>query len=152
MRCPFCNQLESRVVDSRVAREGLAIRRRRECLSCAGRFTTYEVVDDVRPWVIKKDERRVPFDRNKLAGGLERACEKRPILQEDMEMFVDRVEANLRATPPHEIQSRALGELTMSFLRERDSVSYVRFASVYRHFRDVGEFMNELKDLLDTKD
>ena len=147
MRCPFCNHPESRVVDSRLAREGLAIRRRRECLDCESRFTTYEVIEDVRPYVIKKDQRRVPFDRNKLVGGLERACEKRPIHPEDIISFVDRIEATLRASPPHEIETREIGELTMRFLRERDSVSYVRFASVYRSFEDAGEFVQTVQNL-----
>jgi len=105
------------------------------------------VIEDVRPYVIKKDERRVPFDRIKLSGGLERACEKRPIHPEDISNFVDRIEANLRATPPHEISTHELGELTMRFLRERDSVSYVRFASVYRSFEDAGEFVQTVQSL-----
>ena len=147
MHCPFCNRTESRVVDSRLAREGHAIRRRRECLDCEGRFTTYEVIEDVRPYVIKKDERRVHFDRAKLTGGLERACEKRPIHPEDISNFVNRIEANLRATPPHEISTQELGELTMRFLRARDSVSYVRFASVYRSFEDAGEFVQTVRNL-----
>lgn len=147
MRCPFCQHPDSRVRDSRMVREGLAIRRRRECPKCNERFTSYETVEDVRPSVIKKDKQRVPFNRNKLASGIERACQNRPVSIDDIAAFVDRIEARLQASGQREIPSRELGDKVMEFLKQRDKVAYVRFASVYRSFEDVGEFVETVRDL-----
>jgi transcriptional repressor NrdR len=151
MRCPFCGKTEDRVVDSRESREGQVIRRRRECLSCGRRYTTYERVDEIPFLVLKKDERREPFNRPKLLGGLRKACEKRPVPLAALEQIVDEVETKLTRSPEKEIPSREIGELVMDRLRDLDKVAYVRFASVYREFEDVTDYMKELEGLLGKK-
>jgi transcriptional repressor NrdR len=148
MRCPFCRTLENRVVDSRLGKEGDAVRRRRHCEKCGRRFTTYERVEDALPMVVKKDGRREAFDRAKIVNGLKRACEKRPVSIETIESLVDRIERLLQETGEKEVTSRAIGEAVMRELHALDAVAYVRFASVYRSFRDVHEFMRELEDLI----
>jgi transcriptional repressor NrdR len=147
MRCPYCGHLEDRVVDSRDAQEGLATRRRRECIGCARRYTTYERVEDVVPQVVKKDGRREAFDRRKIVEGLLRACQKRPISREQVDDLVSSVERRVQEFGEREVASHVLGEAVMERLRELDQVAYVRFASVYRAFEDVGEFMSELEGL-----
>ncbi len=148
MQCPFCNHLENKVVDSRLSKEGEAIRRRRECLSCQRRFTTYERIEDMLPSVIKKDGRREPFDRQKILQGLKKACEKRPISVDALEAVVERIEKKIQELGKSEIPGQVIGEEVMKELHELDQVAYVRFASVYREFKDLSEFMNELKELL----
>lgn len=147
MKCPSCGHLEDRVIDSRAAKEGSAIRRRRECLACAHRFTTYEEIDAAVLYVVKRDGRREPFDRAKLWGGIRRAAEKRPIPAAVLESAVDHVEAAIRALGLSEVPSSTVGEQVMAALRDIDAVAYVRFASVYRQFRDVSQFMDEVKSL-----
>ena len=147
MRCPFCRLSDSRVLDSRPTVEGDSIRRRRECGGCGKRFTTYEKVDGLLLVVVKKDGRRETFDRQKLLLGLIKACQKRPVSTEKLEAVVDSIERDLRNLMEPEVKSEYIGELVMSQLRELDEVAYVRFASVYREFRDAGSFMQELKDL-----
>jgi transcriptional repressor NrdR len=148
MRCPFCRDLENRVVDSRLAKDGDVIRRRRHCGACGRRFTTHERVDEALPMVVKKDGRREPFDRQKIVSGLKRACEKRPISIDAIEAVVDRIERQLQERGERELESREIGEAVMRELHALDAVAYVRFASVYRSFRDVHEFMRELEDLI----
>lgn len=148
MKCPFCGNAENKVIDSRISKDGKAIRRRRECLGCSRRFTTYEFVEDIMPMVVKKDGRREPFDRMKIRNGVMTACEKRPISMESMEKIVEDVEQACQEFQAEEIPSSIIGEKVMNELKALDGVAYVRFASVYRQFRDVGEFMSELKDLL----
>jgi len=148
MRCPFCNHLEDRVVDSRLSKEGESIRRRRECLKCEGRFTTYERIEEVLPLVIKKDGRREPFDRQKILQGLKKACEKRPISIATLEEVANRIEKETQELGVKEVQSTHIGEQVMNALHHLDQVAYVRFASVYREFKDINEFLEELKDLL----
>ena len=152
MKCPFCGHLGDKVVDSRESREGEVIRRRRECLGCARRFTSYERIDEIPYMVVKKDGTRQRFERQKLISGLLKACEKRPVSVTALEALADRVEATLQERPEKEMGTDEVGALVMDELKRLDKVAYVRFASVYRHFRDIGEFMSELKDLLDTKD
>ncbi len=147
MKCPFCANGESRVTDTRASVQGDVVRRRRECESCARRFTTYERVEEVLPLVVKKDMRREAFDRQKLLGGLRRACEKRPVSLEALEAMADATERELMDSGEKEITSRALGESVMRRLRTADGVAYVRFASVYRQFRDIDEFRTELETL-----
>ena len=148
MRCPFCHDLENRVVDSRLGKEGDAIRRRRHCERCGRRFTTYKRVEDALPMVAKKDGRREPFERGKIVNGLKRACEKRPISVDTIEGIADTIERQLQEGGDREVTSQALGEAVMGALHDLDAVAYVRFASVYRSFRDVHEFMRELEDLI----
>ncbi len=148
MKCPFCGHAENKVIDSRISKDGKAVRRRRECLGCTKRFTTYEYVEDVLPMVVKKDGRREQFDRQKILNGLKKACEKRPISMEAIDKLVENVEQACQEMQSEEISSTVIGEKIMSELKNFDGVAYVRFASVYRQFRDVGEFMSELKDLL----
>ncbi len=148
MKCPFCNHKEDKVVDSRSTSEGTAIRRRRECLKCGQRFTTYEYIEEVSLMVIKRDSRRQPFDRKKMLAGIIKACEKRPISLEKMEELVSSVEHAIQRKSDREVSSRRIGELVMTKLKALDDVAYVRFASVYRQFRDVGQFMDELKGIL----
>ena len=148
MRCPYCGYKEDKVVDSRATQEESAVRRRRECLKCAKRFTTYEYIEEVSLLVIKKDGRREPFDRKKVLAGVVRACEKRPIGMEKMEEIVTQVERGIQKKSDREVPSGRIGELVMENLKQLDDVAYVRFASVYRQFKDVGQFMNELKDIL----
>jgi transcriptional repressor NrdR len=152
MRCPYCTSLENKVVDSRMGKEGESIRRRRECLACEGRFTTYERVEEVLPLVIKKDGRREPFDRLKILNGLKKACEKRPIGVEAIEKTVSDIEKSLQDQGLKEIPSTVIGEEVMNHLHHLDEVAYVRFASVYRSFKDINEFMTELKDILSAKE
>ena len=151
MKCPFCGHPEDKVVDSRTSSDGIAIRRRRECLACGKRFTTYEHVEEQRLMVIKKDGRREPFDRQKLLGGLVKACEKRPISMEQLEQLVDEIERDISRQVEHEIPSAQIGERVMKRLQEMDPVAYVRFASVYREFKDAEQFMREMGDLLAKK-
>lgn len=151
MRCPFCGHLRDKVVDSRETGAGDAIRRRRECLECGRRFTSYERVEEIPYFVVKKDGRREPFDRNKLLQGLHRACEKRPVPAKALETIVEEIEQMVVESADREIEARAIGEKVMERLRELDKVAYVRFASVYRQFEDVQEFMSELRDLLETR-
>jgi transcriptional repressor NrdR len=148
MKCPFCATLDNRVIDSRLSQGGEVTRRRRECDGCRRRYTTYERVEEVLPFVIKKDGRREPFDRMKIVAGLRRACEKRPVSSEAVEALVDRVERDLVETGEKEVASSLIGERIMQSLRDLDQVAYVRFASVYRSFKDIHEFMAELSDLL----
>ena len=152
MKCPFCDELEDKVVDSRMAKEGEVIRRRRECLGCAKRFTSYERIDEIPYMVVKKDGSRERFERQKVIAGLLKACEKRPVSIAQVEAIADRVEASLQDRPEKEIATAEVGQAVMDELKQLDKVAYVRFASVYRHFRDIGEFMSELKDLLATKE
>ena len=147
MRCPYCGHLEDRVVDSREAQDGQATRRRRECLGCARRFTTYERIEDVLPQVVKKDGRREAFDREKIVEGVATACQKRPVSAEQIEALVTGVERQLQELGEREVRTAVIGEAVMQRLRSLDEVAYVRFASVYRAFRDVGEFMTELEGL-----
>ena len=149
MKCPYCNHLESKVIDSRYTEEHTCIRRRRECLDCEDRFTTYERLEDVPLMVMKKDGQREFFDRNKLMTGLLKACEKRPITQEVLSQLTQDVEKELRNAMTQEVPSTDIGELVMNHLKELDEVAYVRFASVYRHFKDVNKFKQELEKLLD---
>ena len=147
MKCPFCDTLEDKVVDSRMAREGGVIRRRRECLSCKRRYTTYERVEESLPVVVKKDGRRESFDRTKILSGLKKACEKRPISTSTIEALTDRIEKRIQEMGDTEIRSRTIGEEVMKELHQLDQVAYVRFASVYREFKDIDQFMDELKAL-----
>ena len=148
MTCPFCGHPDHKVVDSRTSADGQAIRRRRECLSCGKRFTTYEHLEEQRLMVIKKDGRREPFDRNKLLAGFVKACEKRPVSMDQLEDLADEIERDLSRTFEHEVPSQEIGERVMRRLHDVDPVAYVRFASVYREFKDVEQFMRELKDVL----
>ena len=150
MKCPFCGHLPDKVVDSREAREGDAVRRRRECLKCHKRFTTYERIDEIPYMVVKKDGRREKFDRQKAMAGLLRACEKRPVSMNQLESLVDEAEALVMEATEREVPSKEIGQIVMRRLRELDKVAYVRFASVYLDFKDVKEFMDELKELLRT--
>ena len=148
MRCPFCGYKEDKVVDSRATAEESAVRRRRECLKCGKRFTTYEYIEEVSLLVIKKDGRREAFDRKKILAGIIRACEKRPVSVEKMENVVIQVEHAIQKKSDREVLSSRIGELVMERLKIIDDVAYVRFASVYRQFKDVGQFMVELRDIL----
>ena len=148
MKCPFCAFSDSKVVDSRPDKGGAAIRRRRECESCGKRFTPHERVEEVLPLVTKRDGRREPFDRMKLVAGIQKACEKRPVSVETIEKLVDRLETRLQESGEREVPTTTLGEWVMSDLHGIDQVAYVRFASVYRSFKDISEFMVELQDLL----
>ena len=148
MKCPYCGTSEDKVVDSRSAKGGKNIRRRRECLKCGRRFTTYEHIEEISLMVIKRDNRREPFDRNKVLAGLVKACEKRPISMQKLERMVDNIERQVQKNFESEIESSAIGELAMKHLHNLDQVAYVRFASVYRQFKDIKQFMKELKHLL----
>ncbi|MBN1142212.1 MAG: transcriptional repressor NrdR [Deltaproteobacteria bacterium] len=148
MKCPFCDCPDTKVIDSRLGKEGDAIRRRRECISCQRRFTTYERIEETLPRVIKKDGRRELFDRQKIIAGILRACEKRPVPIATIERIVDQLELSFMEGGEREIESSRIGEAVMQALHDIDQVAYVRFASVYREFKDLGEFMTELKDLL----
>jgi len=151
MKCPFCGYLEDKVVDSRESREGDAIRRRRECLKCERRFTSYERIDEIPYMVIKKDERREPFDRTKIMAGLLRACEKRPVPSSKLDAIVNQIEKYVQESPERERPTSKIGEMVMRRLKELDKVAYVRFASVYLEFEDVTEFMHELKTLVRSR-
>ncbi len=148
MKCPFCTHDDTRVVDSRLGKEGNNIRRRRECIDCERRFTTYERVEETLPLVIKKDGRREVFDRQKIISGIQRACEKRPVSIATIEKVVDQMEVKLQESGEKEIAASCIGEAIMEALQSLDEVAYVRFASVYRQFRDINEFMSELTDIL----
>ena len=148
MKCPYCGFKEDKVVDSRATGEESAVRRRRECLKCGKRFTTYEYIEEISVMVIKKDGRREPFDRKKILAGIIRACEKRPVSMERMEEIISQVERSIQKKSDREVSSSRIGELVMEKLKVLDDVAYVRFASVYRQFKDVGQFMVELKDIL----
>jgi transcriptional repressor NrdR len=147
MRCPYCGHLEDKVVDSRETGDGQATRRRRECLGCSRRFTTYERIEEILPAVVKKDGRREPFDRKKIVEGLTRACQKRPVSAAQIEALLAAVERQVQELGEKEVPSRVVGEAVMTRLRELDPVAFVRFASVYRAFEDVGDFMSELEGL-----
>lgn len=151
MKCPYCGYLESKVVDSRPADEGASIRRRRECLACHKRFTTYETMESLPLMVVKKDGSRQSFDRGKVMGGLIRACEKRPVSYQTLEGLVAEIELSLQNQIDREVSSSQIGELVLERLKQLDEVAYVRFASVYREFKDVDSFMAELKQLMENK-
>lgn len=151
MKCPFCGHLESKVVDSRPAEEGASIRRRRECLACHKRFTTYETVESLPLMVIKKDGNRQTFDKTKLLNGMIRACEKRPVSYDTLERIADEIEQELQNSLERETNTERIGELVMERLKKVDEVAYVRFASVYRQFKDINTFMSELNKLLEDK-
>ena len=148
MKCPFCGHLESRVVDSRISKDAESIRRRRECLKCKKRFTTSERGEETLPLIVKKDGRREPFDQQKIFSGLKKACEKRPISVDILEKTVSRIEQSLIESGDREVKSSVVGEKVMEALYNLDGVAYVRFASVYRQFKDINQFMRELKELL----
>ena len=148
MKCPFCGHIEDKVIDSRSSNEDKSVRRRRECMKCRKRFTTYEYIEEVPLMVIKKDGRREAFDRNKIISGILKACEKRPVSMEKVEAVVDKVEKELQKSFDKEVKAQVVGELVMDYLHKLDEVAYVRFASVYRQFKDINHFMKELKDLL----
>ena len=149
MKCPYCSSMENKVVDSRLTKEGEAIRRRRESLGCSGRFTTYEYIEDVSLVVTKSDGRREPFNRKKLTKGIALACNKRPISTEQIDRVVDRIIQELYKSAEKDVPSKGIGQIVMAELRELDEVAYVRFASVYKQFKDKNEFLDELKDFLE---
>lgn len=151
MKCPFCGHIEDKVIDSRSSNEDKSVRRRRECLKCKKRFTTYEYIEEIPLMLIKKDGRREAFDRNKIIAGILKACEKRPVGMEKVEAVVDRVEKELQKSFDKEVKAQVVGELVMEHLHKLDEVAYVRFASVYRQFKDINHFMKELKDLLSKR-
>ena len=151
MKCPYCGYQESKVVDSRHSDDGLSIRRRRECLACEKRFTTYETVESLPMVVIKRDNSRQAFDRNKILNGMLRACEKRPVSMADLETAVDEIEQNVQNSLDREVSTQRIGELVMEKLKPLDEVAYVRFASVYRQFKDINSFMRELNKILEDK-
>jgi transcriptional repressor NrdR len=151
MLCPFCGNVEDKVVDSRESKEGESIRRRRECLNCGRRFTSYERIDEIPYMVVKKDGSREPYDRNKILGGLRRACEKRPISVAQLESIADQIEKNVQDSTDREVHTSEIGKIIMRRLKALDKVAYVRFASVYLEFEDVGEFMSELKNLVQSR-
>ena len=148
MKCPYCGEIDNKVIDSRLSKDGNVIRRRRECLVCTRRFTTYEHIEEIPIMIIKKDGRREVFSREKIRSGIKRACEKRDISMETIDGFLDELEGDLREMGKKEIPSHAIGERVMIKLHELDDVAYVRFASVYREFKDVNDFVDELKSLL----
>jgi transcriptional repressor NrdR len=152
MKCPYCGHLESKVLDSRVSKELDSIKRKRECLKCGKRFVTSERVEEGLPLVVKKDGRREAFDRTKILNGLKKACEKRPVSLASLERIVSRIEYNLLERGEREISAKDIGEMVMDELKKLDDIAYVRFASVYRQFKDINEFMEELKDLLLKKE
>jgi transcriptional repressor NrdR len=151
MKCPFCKVDEDRVVDSRASSDGFAIRRRRECSACGRRYTTYERIEESPLRVVKKDDRREPFERRKILAGLIKACEKRPVSLETLEQITERIEGHVLETFEREVPSTYVGEKVMAELKKADQVAYVRFASVYREFQDIREFMDELKPMLEPR-
>jgi transcriptional repressor NrdR len=151
MKCPYCGSMNNKVVDSRLSKEGGSIRRRRECNGCNRRFTTYEKVEEIHPVVIKKDGRREPFQRDKISEGIARACQKRPISVEDIEEFIDHLEQSFQDSGRKEISTTEIGERVMAKLHEWDDVAYVRFASVYRQFKDPADFVHQLKELQESR-
>ena len=152
MKCPYCSHLGDKVVDSRESKEGEVIRRRRECLECGRRFTSYERIDEIPYMVVKKDGSRERFERQKLVAGMLKACEKRPVSVSALEKVADRVEATLQERPEKEIATAEVGQFVMAALKRLDEVAYVRFASVYRNFRDISEFRKQLEELLDVSE
>ena len=151
MKCPYCAKARNKVIDSRLSKDSTVIRRRRECLGCRKRFTTYERVEEILPMVVKKDGRREPFDRQKVLAGMKKACQKRPISMNDLEAFVDVLEKSFQESGEKEIPSDVIGERIMARLHELDDVAFVRFASVYRRFQDVNDFMKELSELVNRR-
>lgn len=151
MKCPYCGCAESKVVDSRPTDEGERIRRRRECFNCSKRFTTYEIVETTPLMIVKRDNSREPFDREKLTNGLLRACEKRPISLDQIDEVIDKVESRIYGSMEREVSSKKVGEITLEYLKDLDEVAYVRFASVYRQFADIHSFMDELEKMLKEK-
>jgi transcriptional repressor NrdR len=151
MKCPYCGKIDNKVIDSRLSKDSRTIRRRRRCVQCGRRFTTYEKLEEVLPMVIKKDGRREPFDRGKIAHGMRMACQKRSISVTSIDEFVDSLELYFQELGRKEVDSAEIGERVIGKLREWDEVAYVRFASVYRQFKDIGEFMDELQDILRSK-
>ncbi|MFZ0449351.1 MAG: transcriptional regulator NrdR [Desulfatiglandaceae bacterium] len=151
MKCPFCSEINNKVIDSRLSKDGRTIRRRRECIECDRRFTTYEKLEDVLPMIVKKDGRREPFSREKIISGIRSACQKRPVSATKIEEFVDSLELHFQELGKKEIDSTEIGERVIKILREWDEVAYVRFASVYRQFKDIKEFMAELEDILKSR-
>lgn len=151
MKCPYCGEINNKVIDSRLSRDGRTIRRRRECIGCARRFTTYEKLEDVLPMVVKKDGRREPFSREKIIVGIQKACQKRPISVTRIEEFVDGLELYFQDQGKKEIDCSEIGERVIQTLRKWDEVAYVRFASVYRQFKDIKEFMAELEEILEAR-
>ncbi|SPD76209.1 transcriptional repressor of nrd genes [uncultured Desulfobacterium sp.] len=151
MKCPYCMKLDNKVIDSRLSKDGRMIRRRRECLGCGRRFTTYEKLEDVLPMVVKKDGRREPFNREKIIAGISMACRKRPISMANIEEFVDSLEIYFQELGKKEIDSSEIGERVVSELKRWDEVAYVRFASVYRQFKDISEFMSELEEIIKAR-
>ncbi|HKL09896.1 MAG TPA: transcriptional regulator NrdR [Clostridia bacterium] len=152
MNCPFCSNSETKVIDSRPTDEGNSIRRRRECLECKRRFTTYEKIEEIPLVVVKKDMSRETFNRDKIRNGIIKACEKRPVSLQTIEHIVEELEKELQSSLEKEIESVQIGELVMQYLKDTDEVAYVRFASVYRQFKDINTFMDELKKILNEKD
>ncbi len=151
MKCPYCTEIDNKVIDSRLSKDGRTIRRRRECIKCGRRFTTYEKLEDVLPMVVKKDGRREPFSREKITEGIKKACQKRPISMTKIEEFVDSLELYFQELGKKEVEGEEIGEKVINALKEWDAVAYVRFASVYRQFRDIGEFMEELEEILKSR-
>jgi transcriptional repressor NrdR len=151
MKCPYCTEIDNKVIDSRLSKDGRTIRRRRECIKCGRRFTTYEKLEDVLPMVVKKDGRREPFSREKITEGIKKACQKRPISMTKIEEFVDSLELYFQELGKKEVEGEEVGEKVINALKEWDGVAYVRFASVYRQFRDIGEFMEELEEILKSR-
>ncbi len=152
MKCPLCGDIDDRVIDSRLGKDNTVIRRRRECLACGKRFTTYERIEDILPYVIKKDGRREPFDRRKIVEGMRRACEKRPVSIDRIEAVADLIEQELIEKPEKEVSVTYIGERVMEELQRLDDVAYVRFASVYRSFRDIEEFVREIQELVENRE
>jgi len=151
MKCPYCTKIDNKVIDSRLSKDGRMIRRRRECLGCGRRFTTYEKLEELLPMVVKKDGRREPFNRDKIVSGIRKACQKLPVSMTKIEDFVDSLELYFQELGKKEIDSSQIGERVISKLKEWDEVAYVRFASVYRQFKDINEFMKELEEILKSK-
>lgn len=151
MKCPYCSVLDNKVIDSRLSKDGRTIRRRRECLKCERRFTTYERLDEILPMVVKKDGRREPFNRDKIIEGIKKSCQKRPVSVTKIEEFVDSLEVYFQELGKKEIESKEVGERVIQSLKDWDEVAYVRFASVYRQFKDISEFMSELEEILRSR-
>ncbi len=151
MKCPYCSNIENKVIDSRLSKDGRTIRRRRECLKCERRFTTYEKLEEILPMVVKKDGRREPFSRDKIIAGIKNACQKRPVSVTMIDDFVDSLEVYFQELGKKEVESKEIGEKVINSLKDWDEVAYVRFASVYRQFKDINEFMSELEDILKTR-
>ena len=151
MKCPYCNKIDNKVIDSRLSKDGRTIRRRRECLDCSRRFTTYERLEEILPMVVKKDGRREAFNRDKIIEGIKKSCQKRPVSVTRIEEFVDSLEVYFQELGKKEVESKEVGERVISSLKDWDEVAYVRFASVYRQFKDINEFMAELEDILKSR-